>query len=147
MAVLTNFTRNDVESRLYWPRGGMRAGPSTREGWLARPTGSEGWVLGHASTLQSPPLQPLQGFRARSAGIAGFLARCRRLGSTPRITHPVYPPQYPYPARTPSRLQCSLHVHSARYSGFWTSVGEPRGMRTHRYIQALTAEAWIYTLS
>ena len=96
----------------------------------------QGWYLGpaHAAGTSVHPRPPTP---APCRSLRGPL-RC--LGFPPRAVagYRYYPPPVPtqshthpvYPPGTPSRVQCSLHVHSARYSRSGTHVGEPRGIRT-----------------
>ena len=77
--------------------------PSPYQGGLWSPTGPAGWVGGWADALgygsdgdgYIPTTPPLQGLRARFAGI--YPCRCRTPACRycPGITHPYYPPVYP----------------------------------------------------
>ena len=141
---------NEVKSRRIGPRWaflGVWTGGTCRV-----PTGPAGWSIARprpplrpsSRTHHSRPLQglpgPLRWFLTSPRDVGGLLLDP---GITHLVTHPVYPPQYPPRTRTPSRVQCSVHVHSARYSSFRTRVGEPRGTRTHRCFRV---SDWLYTV-
>ena len=126
--------RNDVKSRRYWLRGGILRVPGTGRppGWL---TGPGGWYLGAVPAAVPNPVIPgplppgtphcgvRSGMLPSLPSSGDLLAAARWVG----ITLP-QPTQLPV---VPSWSQCSLHVHSARYSAFEVTVGEPRGSRTH----------------
>ena len=109
-------------------RGGPRSRPRRRPRYVRPP---------------DHPLQPLWGFRGplRCLGVSSSSV----LGGwvlprySPPSTHPVYPPSPVHP----STVQCSLHVHGARNSRFWDTVGEPRGTRTHL---GFRVPDWLYTV-
>ena len=134
MPVLTNISRNDLNSRPYWPGGGYSRGPAPGRAPGETDRAPQGWVQGRPPPPYSTPGPiPTHSSPCRASG-ARFAGMGTSPGSwvVPRYsTHPV-PTQSPYPCCTPSRAQCSLHVHGARYSRFWRSVGEPRGLEYRR---------------
>ena len=105
-AVLTNFIRNVMESRPYWPGGGERAQNQGVPG--TGRTGPEGWVLGTRAgaapqTTHSASLQEATGPASLSEAPLSRVLGDPVLPS--RYTHPV--PTYPYPAGTPARAVAS----------------------------------------
>ena len=90
------------------------------------------------------PLHPLQGVPG-PASLSG-LARYGSLGSwvVPRYYHPVYPPWYHtrYPLHRPTLSSCTTPpghgtTGTCTYGRFGTTVGEPRGIRTHTFLRVL----------
>ena len=86
------------------------------------PTGPGGWFLELpavpcTSELQTPPLRPLQGLRARFAGSGPLLEQSGWVPGIapyypPGYTHPVYPPgtiPSPAPADVPARPPGTHH--------------------------------------
>ena len=123
-----------MKSRLYWPRGGYSRGGVPGTAKRARPQGVV--VPGAPGALQQSPPTPGP-CRALRGPLRWDCLRFTRgwvyryyppLYPPQSHTHPVYPPWYP-PA---------LHVRHAgtdcSYTRFGMPVGEPRGSRTHPYI-------------
>ena len=147
---MTNFSINEVNSRLYWPRGGYWA-PTGLGGRcsLVPPSGPDqdpaGPSLYQASALRVPG-PTAGGFAARrcqeppseagpTAGSGGVAA--------PGITHQVYPPGLQYPPSMHHR--CTQYRHRARAadSQFEIAVGEPRGVE---YRGKSGSQDWLYTV-
>ena len=143
---MTNFTGLRSESRPF-ARGGRSC---TREG-LQAPTGPGGWVQGRTgaptvrrgrctlTTHSRPPAGVLRG-PLRCQGLLSGVGPAW-LGT--RYSPPVYPPGYPpsiptlvpYPdPYTAAGPLPGAGTHRS-YSRFWTTVGEPRGVRTHVYFR------------
>ena len=97
----------------------------------------QGWVRTDGALCRYPPTPaPLLGASgARFAGICSAYGS-PSLAAGHGITHPVYPPWYTHPARTtlvPTRhAPSTLQLTGCTDTRFWDTVGEPRGMRTHR---------------
>ena len=136
-AVLTNFSVNMTVLRVcgfarpfdWVSRGGDREGTCR-----VTDRAPKGWSPDARRLLRPPTPAPLLGASGARFAVSGPPLAVGGLlqdpGITHLVTHPVYPPGlYTHPSTHPS-AQCSLHVHSARYSPFGHRVGEPRGSRT-----------------
>ena len=136
--VLTNFIGNEVESRSYWPRGGILRGDQggtcrvltgPRRGGSPSPPPNM-WYSGPMPTHSAP----CRGYGARSAGMGPPFAA----GWVPGIAPSYYPPGIPHPGTTPVYPPCTaprralavIVMHSTQNSRFRDTVGEPRGVRT-----------------
>ena len=131
--VLTNFIRNEVKSRPYWPGGGERSG--TSEAGPGRPEAWSGWVPELGRALQSVPPTPAPvgasgaRFAVRTSAFQGAGWTRYSLPLPTRYTHPGYPPgTIPHPYTSPPHH--TGHPSHVLYSTFWDTVGEPRGSRT-----------------
>ena len=147
--VLTKFLRNDLKSRPYWLRGGIREGPAPGRGQGHRP-GPQG---GCRSRPAAVPRVPYIAFSPRAPGpqpthsshIVASGARFAGWGtsSSSGAGLPVYPPStHPVPIPT---LPCTkLTVqYTVPYTRFWDPEGEPRGIRTQ---PVLRVPDWLYTV-
>ena len=91
--------------------------------------------------------EPLQGSTGPASLSYAPLYRGTSSWLGTRYYPPVYPPciptRYAHPART--TLQTTRYTPGAHrsYSRFWTTVGEPRGMRTQ---PVLGSQDWLYTV-
>ena len=111
-AVLTNFTVNVMESRLYWPGGGIPKGPCT--GRVLAPDRARRVVQGPAPPPVRPlhpdhPLQPPWGFRG-PLRCRGLLLEQTVSGWVPGITHPVLPTRYTPPRYPPGYTRTRRHT-------------------------------------
>ena len=108
-----------------------------------------GLRLGREGVAQPTHSSPCRASGARSAGWA---QRGRWAGSTPRYTHPVYPPGIPTWYHTPVPHVTAARVHhghgtpgTCTYDRFGQYVGEPRGVEHSPYLGSRTGYIQLFS--
>ena len=119
-----------------------------REGQALDRPGPEGgtWSCGRAQSPVPPTPAPCRGFRGPLRCTGDFPAGTWRLGSTPPVYPPWYPPAlYTHPGTHLHRTIPPRRRH-ARNSRFKDVVGEPRGVEHRLYSGSQTGYIQLYTV-